>query len=282
MVVVPANRRATTPNTSRRKAPEGAHAEARRYHVSDDTHVPDGDDPIDGCEAADTDAVEKGVHAQLVLQGYINAEGGIDWQQMRLKLYPLIYAAQVDKLSERGNKALWLQDAVEALFPSALSTAEEWAQEDDPEVAQEIWKDLMRKVWAQCSPNPTGPLQRMVRETMQMVLVRANVGVITKDPESGKARQHVASLIYATRDMKCLIQDYQGLPQRQAKKAIKKAADYTAHAIHTVPEHGDAFDRDFRKKMKGSLEAGEKLVKGALEAAKEAEALGNDEEDEAA
>ena len=187
-----------------------------------------GDEQEDAYTGVTQEMIDAGHHMAYVMHGYVLQDGSYDWQRLRDKLYPLLAAAEVTSKQERADKAPLQSDAVTALFPN-LPGPDAWENENDPELAQTVWKAVAGDIWRQLTPGPTGVMQRMVNANLDLILVRNKVALTVQ--VGGKPKMVTEHVAYVTRDLGCLIQDYQGPVHQRAKKAIEAAAQYTARAI---------------------------------------------------
>lgn len=139
------------------------------------------------------------------------------------------------------------------VFPKVVGP-EGWAEEDDPDVAQEVYKRLDSYCWRMTALSPDGRIQTRLNGDDGLVLMRT------------KVNPHRTDAVYVTRDLGCLLEDAIK-PQRAAeKKRADRDAAFTAMLIERVPEHGKRFNRELVGGLTTALDSAKAITAGALEA----------------
>ena len=92
------------------------------------------------------------VDAAYLAEGYINTDGEKDRAAVGNALYPLIARARVESLGERATKAVTRGELVDAAFPS-LPKREDWSSQPDPQLAEDVYRDIWTKVWDLAKPD---------------------------------------------------------------------------------------------------------------------------------
>lgn len=191
------------------------------------------------------------VEVVFVQHGYIDASGEKDLESMREAIYTEISAAVVARKNERGAHAV-LQDDVIAKTFEHLPDVEE---ADNPELAEEIQKEITATVRRALDPAPSGAIQKMLDARMPgYLLCRTKIG------------KHAKPASYVTKDLGCILEDFTGAPRKKVQSAATTYAGYLALATNRLPEHADKFDREYKRGLKLALDAGASALAPSLTA----------------
>jgi len=201
------------------------------------------------------------VQMVFVQHGYIDASGEKDLEAMREVIYAVASAAVVARKNERGDHAV-LQDDVIAKTFEHLPDVEE---ADNPQLAEEVQKEITATVRRALDPAPSGAIQKMLDERMPgYLLCRTKIG------------KHAKPASYVTKDLSCILEDFAGAPRKKVQAAATTYADYLALATDRLREHADKFDREYKRGLKLALDAGASALAPSLTAA--SDELSEDEE----
>ena len=201
----------------------------------------------------DKQILDAAVHAAWEADDYVTGSGEKDKAKLAEALYAEVVKAVVTSRSERTAKAITRGTLVAAAFPS-LPGPDEWMNEPDPELAEEVYMAVRSSVWALLGTDRKEPVQRLLgeRTSPRLVLCRYKVG--TDRVEA----------VYVTRNKDCVREDLLGAYGARLRAASVRMSAVTEMAIERVPEHGRAFARQFEQTAKGALETGSSALKLAL------------------
>lgn len=201
------------------------------------------------------DAIKLAVATAHAQEGYALNEGGIDNQARIEAGFQAISNAIVDDPSERAARAVARADLISQVFPH-LPSPEKWAEQQNPELAEKVYKRLSSLVWQDAKPDKTGKIQQMVGQANglpEMVLCRTEVG------------KHRIEAVYLTRNLRCMLLDNSATMKKALKRQAENYAANLAMWVARVPEHAEALEKDYRSGMKVALNAGQATMTLALE-----------------
>ena len=201
----------------------------------------------------DKQALDAAVHAAWSSEGYVTASGEKDKAKLADALYAEVHDAVVKSRPERPAKAITRGTLVASVFPT-LPGPDEWVNEPDPDLAEEVFKTISATVWDMLGTDRSKPVQRLIgeRTSPRQLLCRYKLGSDRVDA------------VYVTRNKECIKEDLQGSYGAKLRRASAQMSAVTEMAIERVPEHGRAFARVFDEHSKGALEAGNSQLKLAL------------------
>ncbi len=201
----------------------------------------------------DKEVLDAAIHAAWDTEGYVTSSGEKDKAQLAEVLYTTVSTAIVTSRPERPGKAITRGTLVETAFPS-LPGPDDWANEPDPDLAEDVYNAVRTAVWDLLGTDRTKPVQRLLgeRTSPRLVLCRYKVGTDRVDA------------VYVTRSKDCVRDDLLGAYGARLRQASARMTAATEMAIERVPEHGRAFSRLFDQTAKGALEAGNSALKLAL------------------
>jgi hypothetical protein len=195
--------------------------------------------------------------------GYVDRDGQPNIDAIVDVMVDLIRPAVADSKKDRSKVGIPRRDIMKRVFPK-VAGPEGWDNEEDPELAKEVYRRLDSACWRLTSVTPSGQIQSRLNSDDSLVLLRT------------KVNPHQADAVYCTRDLGCLLEDAIK-PQRDAeKKRADRDAAFTAMLIERVPEHGKRLNRELVGGLKTALTSATAITAAALEAADEAGAAEDD------
>lgn len=213
-------------------------------------------DPSDGSEEIQPllkERIDTAVAIAYGQHGYV-IDGYPDQGAVADMVYELVSQAVVTKRAERANAAVTRRRLMSVVF-SKVAGPEAWAEQEDPEVAEGLYKRLDGQLWRMVTPDSTGQIQTRLNGDNGLILCR------TKDTAEK------VPAVYVTRDLQCLVTDYSGPHKAALKKEGDRFAMNMAMAIDRVPEHAKRFKRELTSGLKTALDSGVAIVTPSLEAA---------------
>lgn len=169
-------------------------------------------------------------------------------------IFDLVVKAVVAKSAERGAKAITRTALLATAFPQ-VPGPEAWDEQDDPELAEGVYKRLDSIVWRLVNPDHTGQLQERLNGEYGLVLCRTTA---TPGKQPG---------VYVTRDLQCLVMDFAGPHKAKLKKEADHFAANLVMATERLPEHAKRLKRELTNGMKTALEGSVAILQPAIEAA---------------
>ena len=186
-------------------------------------------------------------------QGYLTDEGEYDLPAISDVIYELVVQAVASKKNERAKVCVSRREIMDKVFPK-VAGPEGWADEDDPDVAEGVYKRLDSACWRMTAMTPNGTIQQRLNSDHALVLCRTRVN------------PHRTEAVYTTRDLACLLEDAIK-PQRANQKArADRDAAFTAMLIERVSEHGKRFNRELIGGLTTGLNSAKAITAGALQA----------------
>ena len=198
----------------------------------------------EGPQEEEQPSLSSAIDDAYLAEGYINAEGNRDQKALANAIYPHVAKAQVESPQERTPKAVTKGQLVVTVFPS-LPGREDWPSQPDPDLAEEVHKQITQKVWDLAKPDRAGIVQQLVGQRMPgFILCRTKVGTDGVDA------------VYVTDNLACLREDFAGPLSETMRRANRRMALNMAMAGGRLPEHAKTFDRLYRQANKKALNAG--------------------------
>ena len=199
--------------------------------------------------------VETAKYAAYGQHNLVTSDGEPDQEALIQCVFEIVKDAIVEKPSERAKKAVTRPEFMEQIFPKVPGKAE-WIEQEDPELAEALYKSVDSDIWRLLSVNPDGPVQSMLNG-------RGDDSTLLCRVDQSRAREAHA---YVTRNRKCLYEDYSAKARAEIERATNKLAGLMAQAIDRVPEHSQAFAREYDGATRIAVTSGTGIVRGALEA----------------
>jgi|GEM_PF-5204527 len=189
-------------------------------------------------------------HEACGRHGYITEEGVIDPTRVADKLFEPVSKARADKLIER-RVGLTRRKLVEIAFDD-VPGPEAWDAEEDPELAEALYKRVDSLCWRQTNIHPDGPLQSRFNSELSVVMLRT------------KTNPDKLDAVYVTRSMSCIMADLYKKQKADQKARADREAALTAMLIERIPEHGKRFDRELVGGLRVALNSAKQISANAL------------------
>ena len=208
------------------------------------------------------EAIEQGVFDAYRAEGYVKTdEDGnelVDKAAFHDAIYGAVRLARVSTMQERSEKALTKGVLTKRVFPKAPGANDEWDQLD--EVQRGVWEQLVRETWNPTNPNFSGPVQRIVgdREN-KLVLIRAKT-TIDGTPDQ--------DIVYVSAAEELIFSDFVGPLKNSVRKAAEKLAKNAAMISVRNKELAEMAGREVDSGMKNATSLAKStlaLMSGARE-----------------
>jgi hypothetical protein len=192
------------------------------------------------------------VDALYAQHGYVAEDGEPVKEKVADVLFASVSKAIVSKPAEREKMMIPRTRLVELAFPGVPGRAD-WHEQEDPELAEDVYKELMRRTWTICSENPKGPLQSRLNGDVGLVLVQY------------MPSQHgVEGGVYVTRDYKSLNVDVL-IPAKKKQEAFaRRQAAIAEMLMDRVPEHAKKFKREYVSGLQTGANIAKELIAAKL------------------
>lgn len=207
---------------------------------------------------------EMAVAATYLQHNYTLPNGDKDTAAVRSQVFDLLSEAIVETKADRVEKAITRASLTTRVFPE-LPDREHWGDQDDPTLAELVYKTIDQQVWNAAKPDHSGPIQKQI----------GNLGYVLCRTKVGKDGIDAA---YITKDLNCLLEDFHGPLAAKAKKAADDLGRNLGMVMDRLPEHSRPLSRAYQRDMKTALNAGATQFAPALTAATEQNGTEQDEE----
>lgn len=212
--------------------------------------------PLDDPEAFKA-AVAEGVFDAHRVAGYVlkdddSGEESIDKAALHESIYRSIREMAVVKASkDRSEVALAKGQLAKLVFPDAPGAHDEW-DELDP-VQRAVWAALVVIAWNPTNPNFSGPVQRIVGERDEkLILIRTRT---TIDGTPGQ------EAVYLTALEELIFSDFVG----PLKDSVRKAAERLAKNAAMVSVRNKQLAHKASREVDSGMRAAATLAKSTLE-----------------
>jgi hypothetical protein len=187
------------------------------------------------------------------------ADGAIDMYAVADEIEPTVVQAVVEVESDRSKVGVTPTKLMETHFPEVPKRSDvDSTDEDLLAHTDAVYGKVKDQVFRVLNIMPEGIIQsRLAQKGDGYVLCRM------------KGKRGAEEVAYVTRNRKCIDADNNGPAYHRAELAIARAAALTGMSVERVSEHGAWFQRQFKRSMKTSLEAGNNVVLAALDAGDE-------------
>lgn len=203
------------------------------------------------------DVIAAGVTARFAEAGYVDEDGEREYAPLIHKLADLILTGRVPNEREKAANAIDRGTFVTEAFP-ALPGPDAYQSENDPELAEEVYDWIDRKVWDLLKSDASGHVQQEVGIREPGLLVcRAKIG-----------SNHVWHA-YVTDDLNCIKSDFNVPLAQKVERANLTMAANMAMAIGRLPQHSRTFERAYESANKTALDSGRNTMRPALDAVKD-------------
>lgn len=183
--------------------------------------------------------------------GYLTDAGKKSQKLLADTLFTSVSQALVETKTDRKKIAILRPDLTKKGFPK-VPGPEAWPEQESPELASAVYREVDQACWRACGTEPGGILQKRLNSEYGVVLCQT------------KVNPHGIDAVYVTRDLGCLEED--GVKPRHArqKKQAERDAIYMEMLIDRVSEHGERFHRDLIGGLQLALNSAKEITAGAL------------------
>ena len=213
-------------------------------------------------------AIQVGKQEAKAAAGYLNRDGTDNDAVVNAKLRAFARTAKPGTRPERAERSHHRDDVMAHMYPGVPGRAQ-WEdlpedyldylpEEQRAEVAEGIYKDLDGELWRKLSDEPEGAIQASLEDGEVLCRTKVKTGRLDS--------------IYVTTNRECWETDLIAPRQKEVEKKHDAYAAVGRMMMERQPEHATRVQREFVRTSKDALEAGNKIMRPALEAAKAARA----------
>ena len=201
-------------------------------------------------------AVAQGVFDAYLAEGYAETDDDDETSVDKSALHEAIYRALRDDAivkspKERSEVALSKGELTKRVFPKAPGAHDEWDQLDA--VQRGVWEELVKETWNPTNPNFSGPVQRIVGEREdKLILIRTRT---TIDGTPGQ------DCVYLTASEELIFSDFVG----PLKDSVRKAAERLAKNSAMVSVRNKQLAQKASREVDSGMRAAASLAKSTLE-----------------
>jgi hypothetical protein len=201
------------------------------------------------------EAVAQGVLEAYRTEGYITRDADGDEVPDKTALHEAVYAAvrqaRVRTSAERSEKALTKGALTKQVFPNAPGARDEWDELD--EIQRLAWEQLVKDVWNPTNPNFSGPVQRLIGERDdKLVLIRTKT---TIDGTPGM------DCVYVTSDEELIFDDFVA----PLKASVRRAADRLAKNAAMISVRNKELAAKAGREVDSGMKAAAQLARSTLQ-----------------
>jgi hypothetical protein len=210
-----------------------------------------------GLEEADAieEAIEEGVFEAYRVEGYTETRDDGDVVPDKAKLHDAIYhvvrGAVVDSPKHKSERALKKGDLAKRVFPNAPGAHDEW-DELDP-IQQGVWEQLVKDAWNPTNPNFSGPVQRLVGERDDKLVLIKTKTTIDGTPS--------VECVYVTASEELIFTDFVG----PLKSSVRRAAERLAKNAAMISNRNELLAAKATREVDSGMKAAAQLAKSTLE-----------------
>jgi hypothetical protein len=212
--------------------------------------------PLDDPEAFKA-AVAEGIFDAHRREGYVRTDDDSDEELIdKPVLHEAIYRvlrenAVVRTAKQRSEVALTKGELAKRVFPSAPGAHDEW--DNLTLVQRTVWENLVVTAWNPTNPNYSGPVQRIVGDRDdKLVLIR------TRTTINGTPRQEA---VYLTAVEELIFDDFVD----PLKDSVRKAAERLANNGALVSQRNKQLAQKVSREVDSGMRAAASLAKSTLE-----------------
>lgn len=206
--------------------------------------------------------IERGVLEAYRTEGYVKTteddEEVVDKTALHEAIYRAVREARVNTLKERPDKSLTKGALTQRVFPNAAAVNATW--EELGEVEQGVWEQLVKDAWNPTNPNFSGPVQRMVGDRDdKLILIR------TKTALDGTPDQDI---VYVTASEELIFTDFVGPLKNSVRRTAEKLAKNSAMISTRNKQLSERAGREVDSGMKNASQLAKStlaLMSGASE-----------------
>lgn len=184
--------------------------------------------------------IDTAVEAAYAVHGYLDAMGRRDLPKIRARMLDALRERKViTPEDKKRGKPISQNSLVELIFPNTPGP-DAWAGEEDPLLAEVVWKRLRTNLWTEADSKSKSKLQIMVASEMGngYMLLRATVGT------------DLVPSVYITDNYALIREDLNGPNKRRAQLALERYLADSQMFATRQPNHAAAISRDFAKTTK--------------------------------
>lgn len=201
------------------------------------------------------DDIREAASAVYAAEGYVREDGTRDTGKVIERLAQILQASPVTSKADRKAKAVTRDMLTDQVFPTAPGQ-DAWAEQDNPRIAEEVWKQLRKDVWSFAAFGSSSKLQTAVRTAM------GNGYAVCRTAIGGGADDAV----YITDNFECIRADWMEKRQRQANKANSTLVQDELFLMRIRPDDAPTIRQQGIRFLKGQLQSGTAQLNAAIEA----------------
>lgn len=202
------------------------------------------------------EAVAEGVDDAYREEGYLETDGEGQEVTSKKALHEAIYRAikenaVVKSPKERSESALTRGGLAKLVFPNAPGARDDWDELDA--VQRAVWEELVKQAWNPTNPNFSGPVQRLVGERDdKLVLIKTKT---TIDGTPG------VDCVYLTSSEELIFEDFVA----PLKNSVRRAAEKLAKNAAMVSVRNRQLAQRAGREVDSGMKAAGVLAKSTLE-----------------
>lgn len=192
------------------------------------------------------------VQLAYVAHGYVDDKQKQDKARIADVIFEPVRQALAEKKADREKVMVNRRRLTELAFPNTPGP-ESWGDQDDPDMAKDVWETLWAHVWDVCSTSPKGLVQSRLNGDYGLVLVRLQPQ--RRGDEWG---------VYVTRDYQSLNEDVIKPTKKKQEARARAEAAVALMLMERIPEHAKTFQREFVSGLQTGANVAKELTKAAL------------------
>ncbi len=201
-------------------------------------------------------AVAQGVFDAYREAGYVetgnSGEETVDKSALHEAVHRVLREGAVVKTpKERSEVALTKGELTKRVFPNAPGAHDEWDELDL--VRRGVWEELVKDTWNPTNPNFSGPVQRLVGDRDDKLLL-----IRTRTTIDGTPGQ---DCVYLTASEELIFSDFVG----PLKDSVRKAAERLAKNAAMVSVRNKQLAQKASREVDSGMRAAASLAKSTLE-----------------
>lgn len=198
------------------------------------------------------------------------ADGAVDMYAVADEIQPTIFDAKVKVEGDRSKVGVTPSHLMDKHFPEVPKRdSVDSTDADLLDYTDAVYAKVKDQVFRVLNIMPDGIIQSRLASALGEGWVLCRM----------KGKRGAEEVAYVSRSRKCIDADNNGPAYHRVQLAIARASALTGMSIERVPEHGTWFQRQHKRSLKNSLEAGDNVVIAALDSGDEPDD-GPDEDDD--
>ena len=190
-------------------------------------------------EVSTAAVVELAVRQAHEEAGFTLPDGKLDTAKLRQRVLDVIARDKVLAWNERKDKAVTKGTLVATLYPG-VPGPDEFDSQDDPRLAQEVWKKITTWLWNETKPNATSALQRLVG-------VHLGNGYVLCRTKVGRDRADAA---YITDDRECIEKDFIAPESASLNRKYEQVIADREMLMTRQPQNARRYARNLERSLK--------------------------------